>query len=193
MEKPKDWNTVSLDEMVKYLREKYSYQSSSDAKCIMELIDFYDKVKTIAESDEPELEPLPEKMPDIFYNGMADFYANRISASAFYNELRKHFGTKPREWWWYLQKGQKFMFEDKVKVFNGIVEKSEHAAYLGSEGEETRYNIYLCCPYTEPEPTKPIVTELTATQIGLLKTIPDIEERLRKLEWLNNVKENKKE
>ena len=29
-----DWNTLSLDEMVKYLKEKYMFSSTGDAKCI---------------------------------------------------------------------------------------------------------------------------------------------------------------
>ena len=40
-----DWNTLSLDQMVEYLRKKYMFLSSGDAKCIIELIDFYDKYK----------------------------------------------------------------------------------------------------------------------------------------------------
>ncbi len=40
-----DWNTLSLDQMVEYLRNKYMYSSSGDAKCIYHLIEFYDKHK----------------------------------------------------------------------------------------------------------------------------------------------------
>lgn len=40
-----DWNTLSLNEMVEYLRDKYCIHSSGDAKCIMSLIDYYDKYK----------------------------------------------------------------------------------------------------------------------------------------------------
>lgn len=40
-----DWNTLSLDQMVEYLRKKYMFSSSGDAKCIYHLIDFYDKHK----------------------------------------------------------------------------------------------------------------------------------------------------
>ena len=40
-----DWNTLSLDKMVEYLRKKYMFSSSGDAKCIYHLIDFYDKHK----------------------------------------------------------------------------------------------------------------------------------------------------
>jgi len=40
-----DWNTLTLDQMVEYLRKKYRFLSSGDAKCIMTLIDFYDKHK----------------------------------------------------------------------------------------------------------------------------------------------------
>ena len=38
-----DWNTLSLDEMVKYLKEKYMFSSTGDAKCIHHLIEFYEK------------------------------------------------------------------------------------------------------------------------------------------------------
>ena len=40
-----DWNTLSLDEMVEYLRNKYMVSNTGDAKCINSLIDFYDKNK----------------------------------------------------------------------------------------------------------------------------------------------------
>lgn len=40
-----DWNTLSLDEMVEYLRKKYAISSTGDAKCIYHLIEFYDEHK----------------------------------------------------------------------------------------------------------------------------------------------------
>jgi len=40
-----DWNTLSLDQMVEHLRNKYMFSSSGDAKCIHNLIEFYDKHK----------------------------------------------------------------------------------------------------------------------------------------------------
>lgn len=40
-----DWNTLSLDQMVEHLRNKYMFSSSGDAKCIYHLIEFYDKHK----------------------------------------------------------------------------------------------------------------------------------------------------
>lgn len=40
-----DWNTLRLDQMVEYLRKKYMFSSTGDAKCITHLIDFYDKHK----------------------------------------------------------------------------------------------------------------------------------------------------
>ncbi len=40
-----DWNTLSLDQMVEHLRNKYMFDSSGDAKCIYHLIEFYDKHK----------------------------------------------------------------------------------------------------------------------------------------------------
>lgn len=40
-----DWNTLSLDQMVEYLRKKYRFSSSGDAKCIYHLIEFYDNHK----------------------------------------------------------------------------------------------------------------------------------------------------
>jgi hypothetical protein len=40
-----DWNTLSIDQMVEYLRNKYMFSSSGDAKCIYHLIDFYEKHK----------------------------------------------------------------------------------------------------------------------------------------------------
>lgn len=40
-----DWNTLTLEQMVDYLRKKYKFSSSGDAKCIYHLIEFYDKHK----------------------------------------------------------------------------------------------------------------------------------------------------
>ena len=40
-----DWNTLSLDQMVEYLRKKYMFSSSGDTKCIYHLIEFYDNHK----------------------------------------------------------------------------------------------------------------------------------------------------
>ena len=40
-----DWNKLTLDEMVEYLRNKYMFSSSGDAKCIYHLIEFYDNHK----------------------------------------------------------------------------------------------------------------------------------------------------
>lgn len=41
-----DWNKLSLDQMVEYLKNKYMFSSSGDAKCIYHLIEFYEKNKT---------------------------------------------------------------------------------------------------------------------------------------------------
>jgi hypothetical protein len=40
-----DWNTLSLDQMVEHLRQKFMFSSSGDAKCIYHLIEFYDTHK----------------------------------------------------------------------------------------------------------------------------------------------------
>jgi len=40
-----DFNTLSLEQMADYLRNKYAYSSSGDAKCIYHLLEFYDKNK----------------------------------------------------------------------------------------------------------------------------------------------------
>ena len=40
-----DWNTLSLDEMVEYLRKKHMVSSTGESKCIYELIEFYEKNK----------------------------------------------------------------------------------------------------------------------------------------------------
>lgn len=38
-----DWNKLTLPQMVEYLRQKYMFSSTGDAKCIYHLIEFYDK------------------------------------------------------------------------------------------------------------------------------------------------------
>ena len=43
-----DWNILTLDQMVEYLRNKYRFSSSGDAKCIYHLIEFYDKHKNVS-------------------------------------------------------------------------------------------------------------------------------------------------
>jgi len=40
-----DWNTLTLDQMVEYLEEKYRFSSSGEALCIFRLIEFYEKNK----------------------------------------------------------------------------------------------------------------------------------------------------
>ena len=42
-----DWNTLTLDQMVNYLDDKYKYSNTGDAKCIYHLIEFYRKTKAI--------------------------------------------------------------------------------------------------------------------------------------------------
>lgn len=44
MEGMKDYNELTLKESVEYLREKHQFNSSGEAKCIYDLIRFYDKV-----------------------------------------------------------------------------------------------------------------------------------------------------
>lgn len=40
-----DLNIVSLDKKVEYLKERFKYSSTADAKCIYDLIEFYEKHK----------------------------------------------------------------------------------------------------------------------------------------------------
>jgi len=40
-----DWNTLTLDQMVEYLKEKHKLSSTGESKCIFELIEFYKKHK----------------------------------------------------------------------------------------------------------------------------------------------------
>lgn len=39
-----DWNLLTLDQMVDYLKNKYMISSSGEAKCIFSLIEFYERV-----------------------------------------------------------------------------------------------------------------------------------------------------
>lgn len=131
--------------------------------------------------DEPKLVPLPEKMTDIFYNGMTDFYANRISASAFYNKLRETFGTQPSEWWMDLKKGDKVVnHEGNVSKFLGFVLRWKTQTHQGYT-EITDAKPYTE-PYTEPSPSEKFVISLSYEQRQLLKQIDNIEEMLRRLE-----------
>ena len=36
-----DWNTLSLEQMVEFLERKYMFMNTGEAKCIMELVRFY--------------------------------------------------------------------------------------------------------------------------------------------------------
>jgi hypothetical protein len=40
-----DWNKLTLDQKVEYLRNKYRFISSGEANCINSLIGFYDERK----------------------------------------------------------------------------------------------------------------------------------------------------
>ena len=41
-----NWNELSLDQMVDFLKEKHQFSSTGETKCILSLIDFYEKNKT---------------------------------------------------------------------------------------------------------------------------------------------------
>jgi hypothetical protein len=41
-----DWNKLSLDEMVEYLKQKHQFSSTGESKCIFELIQFYEDRKS---------------------------------------------------------------------------------------------------------------------------------------------------
>ena len=45
-----DWNTLSLDQMAAHLKQRYMFSSSGDAKCIWELVQFYEKHKDDAKN-----------------------------------------------------------------------------------------------------------------------------------------------
>jgi hypothetical protein len=49
-----DWNTLSLDQMAEYLKEKYRFSSTGESKCIHSLIEFYEKNKV----EKPKAKPL---------------------------------------------------------------------------------------------------------------------------------------
>jgi len=40
-----DWNTLSLDELVEYLKNKFKFDSSGTSKAVSKLIEFYEKNK----------------------------------------------------------------------------------------------------------------------------------------------------
>jgi hypothetical protein len=46
-----DWNELSLDKMVDYLKDKHKFSSTDEAKCIFSLIDFYERNKKITLSE----------------------------------------------------------------------------------------------------------------------------------------------
>ncbi len=50
-----DWNTLSLDQMVDHLKNKFRFDSSGTAKCIFTLIEFYEDYKRseLINSDHP--------------------------------------------------------------------------------------------------------------------------------------------
>lgn len=43
--KIKDWNEMTLDQMVEHLKNKYKLSSTGEAKCINSLIEFYENIK----------------------------------------------------------------------------------------------------------------------------------------------------
>lgn len=61
MEGMKDYNELSLKDSVEHLRKKYQFNSSGDAKCIYDLILFYDKVVDLglfSVSESTEIQPI---------------------------------------------------------------------------------------------------------------------------------------
>ena len=51
-----DWNTITLDQKVNILEDKFQFLSSGEANCIMALIDFYKQHKN------PESYPTKEEL-----------------------------------------------------------------------------------------------------------------------------------
>ena len=39
-----DWNTLSMEDCIKYLRDGHKYSSDGESWCIMKLIDAYEKL-----------------------------------------------------------------------------------------------------------------------------------------------------
>lgn len=45
-----DWNEITLDELAKYLEEKYKYQSTGDAYAILRFVSYYREIERILQN-----------------------------------------------------------------------------------------------------------------------------------------------
>ncbi len=85
-----DWNTLSLDLMADYLKQRYKFSSSGDARCIWELVQFYEKHK-----DDEKNAKMPTALTKKYMKGFARwmelkgwrFNGDRYSS---YNYISQH-------------------------------------------------------------------------------------------------------
>ncbi len=116
------------------------------------------------EASKNGLQPLPEEMPEWLQKNIMNIYALRMDARTFYDLLRQHFGTKPREWWMGLKKGDKFLDCNGIsRMYNGVV-------FLGTDRSGT-HEARICSPYTEPTTLEQFMQSLTPEQLELAKRL----------------------
>lgn len=115
---------------------------------------------TLAEkASQNGLQPLPEEVPEWFMIGYTE-----VESKNHWNGIVQHFGTKPREWWMGLKKGDKFMdCNGIVRLYNGFV-------FLGTDRSGT-HEVRLCSPYTEPTTLEQFMATLTPEQWELAKSL----------------------
>ena len=81
---------------------------------------------------------------------------NRLQPSEVDEAIIKTHDTQPREWWMDLQKGDKFIFDNKAtrseETFDGTLKLWKGNLYLNTE-EDTTLRLEYCSPYTDPTQT----------------------------------------
>lgn len=106
----------------------------------------------------PELQPLPEKMPE----GFRTLTGGMGNAQYLWAYVRENYGTAPREWWMDLMPGDKFIFgKDRTIIFNKV------KTFLYSDRDEDcpfNFNVQDCRPYVEPTPEEAFIASLSPEQ-----------------------------
>jgi len=126
----------------------------------LQTVDYHKNLKVILTSlaeqaSENGLKPLPEEMPAFVHDLFTDLLHNRLQPSAFYESIRKTYGTPPAEWWHGLRNGDKFKDgEGCVWTYNGEYSCIHGNYFLYTiEEKEIGLNADYCSPYTDPTDT----------------------------------------
>lgn len=107
-----------------------------------------------------ELQPLPEEMPEWLNDDLMHFCQTSKRPAQIWQDIVRHYGTHPREWWMDLKPGDKFTYKDgRLFTFNG-----KHFIGHGITMSEITMPVTMCRPYTEPTLEEKFIASLSPEQ-----------------------------